>query len=78
MEVERGSPTILIVHLLNLPAEPIPLHHIVIEFIPPRRGRELGSWEFGEWGEVETVDEAVEGVERCEEGSGGQEGGVHL
>ena len=78
MKFERGYPTILIVHLLDLPTEPIPLHHIVIKLIPPRRGCELGPWKFGEWGEIKTVDEAVEGVKRCEEGSGGDEGRIHL
>lgn len=76
--IKRGYPTILIVHLLDLPTEPIPLHHIVIKLIPPRRGRELGAWKFGERGKVKTVDEAVEGVERREEGSSGDEGRIHL
>lgn len=65
-------------HLLNLPTEPIPLHHIVIKLVPPRRGREFGAREFGEWGEVEAVDDAIEGVDGCEEGSGGEEGCVHV
>lgn len=70
--------TILIMHLLNLPTEPIPLDHIVVKLIPPRRGREFGAWEFGQWGEVEAVDEAVEGVEGCEEGGEGEERCVHF
>lgn len=65
-------------HLLNLPTEPIPLDHIVIKFIPPRRGRELGAWVFCQGRKIEAVDEAVEGVEGCEEGGGAEEGGVHF
>ena len=64
-------------HLLNLPAEPIPQHDIVVKLVPPRRGRELGAGELCERGDVEAVDEAVEGVEGREEGEGGEEGGVH-
>lgn len=74
----KRCPTVVIMHLLNLPTEPIPLHHIVVEFIPPRRGRESGAWVFGQRGEVEAVDEAVEGVEGCEEGGGGEERCVHF
>ena len=64
-------------HLLDLPAEPIPQHDVVVELVPPRRGRELGAGELCERGEVEAVDEAVEGVERREDGGGGEESGVH-
>ena len=70
--------TILIMHLLDLPTEPVSLHHIVIEFIPPRCCRELGAWEFGKRGEVEAVDETVEGVEGREYGSRGEESSVHF
>lgn len=70
--------TVLIMHLLNLPAEPIPFHHIVIKLIPSRRGCELRPREFGQWGEVEAIDEAIEGVDGREEGGGGEEGRVHL
>lgn len=73
----RGDPTILIMHLLNLPTEAIPFHHIVIKFIPSRRGCELRPWEFGQRGEIKAVDEAVEGVDGREEGGGGEEGCVH-
>ena len=68
-------------HLLNLPAEPIPLHDIVVELVPPRRGRELGAGELGERGEVEAVDDEAEGVEGCEDcscGGGGKDGCVHF
>ena len=69
--------TISIMHLLDLPTESVPQHHIVVKLVPPRRGREFGAGELGEWGEVEAVDEAVEGVERCEDGSGGEESCIH-
>ena len=69
--------TVSIVHLLDLPAESIPLHDVVVEFVPPRRGREFGAGELCEGGEVEAVDEAVEGVECREDGGGGEEGCVH-
>ena len=46
-EGERTS-TVSIMHLLNLPTEPISLDDIIVEFIPPRGGRELGAWKFGE------------------------------
>ena len=69
--------TVSIVHLLDLPTESVPQHHIVVKLVPPRRGREFGAGELGEWGEVEAVDEAVEGVERREDGGGGEESCVH-
>ena len=64
-------------HFLDLPTEPVPQHHIVVEFVPPSRGREFGAGELGEWGQVEAVDEAVEGVEHREDGGGGEESRVH-
>ena len=69
--------TVSIMHLLDLPAEPVPLHDVVVKLVPPSRGRESGAGELGEWGQVEAVDEAVEGVERREGGGGGEEGCVH-
>ena len=64
-------------HLLDLPAESVPQHDIVVKLVPPSRGREFGAGELGERGEVEAVDEAVEGVERREDGGGGEESRVH-
>ena len=64
-------------HLLDLPAESVPQHDIVVKLVPPSRGRKFGAGELGEWGEVEAVGEAVEGVERREDGGGGEESGVH-
>ena len=69
--------TVSIVHLLDLPTESVPQHDIVVKLVPPRRGREFGAGELGERGEVEAVDEAVKGVERREDGGGGEECGVH-
>lgn len=66
-------------HLLNLPTEPIPLHDIVVKLVPPRRGRELGTGELGERGEVEAVDDEAEGVESREDYRGdGKYGCVHF
>lgn len=67
--MENSSITVLIMHLLDLPTESIPLYHIVIKLIPPRRRREFRAGEFGERGKVEAVDETVEGVDGCEDGS---------
>lgn len=64
-------------HLLDLPTEPVTLHHIVIELVPPRRGREFGAREFCERGEIEAVDETVEGVKGREDGGEREQGGVH-
>ena len=75
--MEQDHITVLIMHLLNLPAEPIPLHHIVVKLIPPRRPREFGAWELGERGEVEAIDEAAEDIESREDGRGGKENVVH-
>ena len=68
-EMEENHITVLIMHLLDLPTEPIPLYHIVIKLVPPRRRREFRTRKFGERGEVEAVDETVEGVDGCEDGS---------
>ena len=65
-------------HLLNLPAEPIPLHHIVVKLIPPRRRREFRARELGQRGEVKAVDDAAEDVECCGDGGGGEEDVVHF
>lgn len=65
-------------HLLDLPTESIPQHDIVVKLVPPRRGRERGAGELCERGQVEAVDEAVEGVERREDGGGGQESRIHF
>ena len=70
--------TVLIMQLLNLPTEPVPLHHIVVKFIPPRRRREFGAWELGERGEVEAIDDAADDIEGCEDGYGGEENVVHF
>lgn len=69
-------------HLLNLPTEPVPPHDIVVELVPPRRGRELGTGELGERGDVEAVDDEGDGVEGCGDysggGGGGEDGCVHF
>ena len=67
--MENSSITVLIMHLLDLPTESIPLYHIVIKLVPPRRRREFRAREFGERGKVEAVDETVEGVDGCEDGT---------
>ena len=64
-------------HLLDLPTESVPQHNIVVKLVPPRRGRDLGAGELCERGQVEPVDEAVEGVERREDGGGGENGRIH-
>ena len=67
--MEEGNITVLIMHFLDLPTKPIPLYDIVVKLVPPRRRREFRAREFGEWGEVEAVDETVKGVDGCEDGS---------
>ena len=74
----RGPPTVLIMHLLNLPAQAISQDYIVVKLIPPRCGREFGTWEFGDGGKVEAVNEATEDVEGRQEGDGGEESGIHV
>lgn len=49
--------------LLNLPAEPVPPHDIVVELVPPRRGRDFWSRELCERGDVEAVEDEAKGVD---------------
>ena len=75
---EEDHITVLIMHLLDLPTEPVPLHHIVVELIPPRRRREFGTRELGERGEVEAIDETADDIEGHEDGHGGEENLIHF
>ena len=65
-------------HLLDLPTEPVPQHDVVVKLVPPRRGRDFGPGELCERRQVEPVNEAVEGVERREDGGGGEECRIHF
>ena len=65
-------------HPLDLPNKSPPLDHVVIKLVPSCRGRQFGTREFGQRGEVEAIDETINGIEAREDCNGEEDGREHF